>query len=143
MAANERSAFERLLPEQSVPDTEPDARMVTLEDTDAESVFDVLASDTSREVLVHLYDEPGTASDLADRVDTSQQNIHYHLTRLQEAGLINEIDTWYSSRGVEMTVYGPSNEPLVLFAGNSECEVACRDAVDEEGSKPAPAPVAR
>ncbi len=117
--------------------------MVTLEDTDAENVFEVLASETSREVLVTLYDEPGTASDLADRVDTSQQNIHYHLTRLQEAGLINEIDTWYSSRGVEMTVYGPTNEPLVLFAGDHECEVACRDAVDEEQSPTAPAPIAR
>ena len=29
------------------------------------------------------------------------------------------VDTWYSSRGNEMKVYAPTNEPLVLVAGDA------------------------
>lgn len=77
-----------------------------------------LASTTARQILIQLHEKPRTASDLADSVDTSLQNVLHHLSSLQEAGLITIVGTWYSSRGVEMDVYAPVAQSLILFAGS-------------------------
>ena len=92
-------------------------------------MLEALSSDTAREILSTLYDEPTTASELADAVDTSIQNARYHLEKLQDADLIEPVDTWYSSRGTEMTVYAPTNEPLVLAAGPPDRTSALKDAI--------------
>jgi len=55
-----------------------------------------------------LYEEPQTASDIAKSLDMSVQNAKYHLDKLEEAGLIEIIDIWYSDRGREMNVYAPT-----------------------------------
>lgn len=93
---------------------------------DADDVIDALTSETARTLVEHLYEEPATASDLATTVGTSIQNAQYHLERLQAAGVVEVIDTWYSERGTEMDVYGPKNDPLVVFAGESDSEVTGR-----------------
>jgi len=66
-----------------------------------------------------LYEEPQTASDIAKSLDMSVQNAKYHLDKLEEAGLIEIIDIWYSDRGREMNVYAPTSSSIILFAGNS------------------------
>jgi hypothetical protein len=43
--------------------------------------------------------------DIVDDVDTTLQNVHYHLNRLHEAGVIDVVDTAYSEKGREMNVY--------------------------------------
>lgn len=88
----------------------------TLQITDdaAGSVFDALAVDTRREILRHLYREPMAASQLASQVDTSVQNVSHHLRKLEEANLVTVVDTWYSSRGREMSVYAPASRELVV-----------------------------
>lgn len=72
-----------------------------------------LSSETAREILASL-GEPGTASDVADAVDRSVQNVSYHLDRLCEAGLVTPTGTWYSEKGREMTVYALATERLVV-----------------------------
>lgn len=96
-------------------DREP--RLVDMDDERADEVFEALGSGTTRRVLSALHEEPRTASDLADVTDTSVQNAQYHLEKLQEVDLVEPVDTWYSERGTEMTVYAPADEALVLFAG--------------------------
>lgn len=83
----------------------------------AEQTFQALSSQTSREVLELLYDNPSTPVELADELDTSPQNIHYHLRKLVATDLIESVDTVYSSRGTEMDVYAPTNEAFVLLSG--------------------------
>lgn len=79
--------MKRLLPSQSSTRPEPDegSRIVEIDDQAAGEVFEALSSDTTREVLTAIYDNPGTASEIADVVDTSLQNAKYHLTKLREA----------------------------------------------------------
>jgi DNA-binding transcriptional ArsR family regulator len=112
-----------LLP--SRPDTsaadEADPRVIGLDSEDADDLLSALSSDTAREVLATLHDDPDTPARVADRVDTSLQNAQYHLGNLEEAGLIEVIDTVYSEKGREMKVYAPADRPLVVFAG-SEAE---------------------
>lgn len=92
----------------SVEHTTQPRPALELTDDRTAAVFEALGSDTARSILVAIGEDPGTASDIADRVDTSLQNVQYHLDNLAEADLVAEVGTWYSSRGTEMSVYAPT-----------------------------------
>lgn len=84
-------------------------------------VLQVLSSETAQEILGTLRDEPATASDVAESVDRTVQNVSYHLKRLREADLITPIQTWYSEKGREMTVYALATERVVVqFSGTED-----------------------
>ncbi len=104
-------------------------RLVDIGDEEADAVFAALSAETARDILGRLYREPGTATDVAEAADTSLQNARYHLEKLQSAGLVEPVDTWYSSRGTEMTVYAPTSEPLVVAAGPDEQTSILRSAL--------------
>ncbi|MFB6180045.1 MAG: ArsR/SmtB family transcription factor [Halorientalis sp.] len=111
-----------LLP--SEPDTsaveETDPRVIDVNSDDADDVLSALTSDTARQVLSALHEQPAPPAELADRVDTSLQNAQYHLNKLEDAGAIEVIDQIYSEKGREMNVYAPADQPLVIFAGNED-----------------------
>jgi DNA-binding transcriptional ArsR family regulator len=89
-------------------------------DEDVSSVIDALSSETARDILNAVYEEPGTPSDLADRLDMSIQKVSYHLEKLEGEDLIAVAGTRYSEKGQEMNVYEPPEDPLVLFVGTQE-----------------------
>lgn len=95
----------------------------------SEVVFKALSSDTARSIFASLSEEPQTVSDLADRVDTSMQNVQYHIKRLVEADLVEPVDTWYSVKGREMNVYAVTAEELVLQSGSID-EVTPRQPLE-------------
>lgn len=104
------------------PEGEP--RVVGLEDDDATDLLGALSSDTARQILLRLEESPRPPSALAESLDTTVQNVHYHLDRLSEAGAVEVIDTVYSERGREMAVYAPAADPLVIVGGSeSEADV--------------------
>jgi DNA-binding transcriptional ArsR family regulator len=91
-----------------------DSRVLSIEAAGTTGVFDCLSSATAREMVALLHEEPRTASELAEFLDTSLQNFKYHLGKFQNAYLVEVVDTEYSARGVEMDVYAPTDEALVL-----------------------------
>jgi DNA-binding transcriptional ArsR family regulator len=97
-----------------------DPRVIGVDSDDADDLLDALQSETARDLLGVLYDEPATPSGLAEEVDTSIQNVRYHLDKLADADLVEVADTIYSEKGREMKVYAPAAKPLVVFAGNDE-----------------------
>ena len=111
-----------LLP--SAPDTsaveDADPRVIGVDSDDAADLLGALSSETARGLLAALHDDPANAAKLAEEVDTTIQNAQYHLGKLEEAGVIEVIDTVYSEKGREMKVYAPSDRPLVVVAGNDE-----------------------
>jgi DNA-binding transcriptional ArsR family regulator len=110
-----------LLPLRGESSADPDeARVVGLAGEAADETFEVLSSSTTREVLAALYEEPRTPSEVRDSVGTSLQNVHYHLDKLEEADLIEPAGVGYSEKGTEMTVFAPTSEAVVLFAGRRE-----------------------
>lgn len=120
----------RLLP--SLPDATPEdrePRVVGVDDEDADDLIAALGSETAREILTHLHDEPATKSELAAEVDTSLQNVQYHLSKLDGADLVDVVDTTYSEKGREMDVYAAADEPLVLFAGGEEESAGIKSAL--------------
>jgi DNA-binding transcriptional ArsR family regulator len=108
----------RLLPLQSSVERGDGSRVVGIREDAADDVFEALSSRTAREILSALYEEPDTASSVADEVGTSLQNATYHLEKLVDADLVEVADTWYSEQGREMKVYAPASDSLVLFASD-------------------------
>jgi len=86
-------------------ETSDDARVVRFGSEAFTDVLDAVGSDTARGILVSVSQQPLTASEIADRVDTSVQNASYHLDRLTDAGLVEVCDTVYSEKGCEMKLY--------------------------------------
>ena len=80
----------------------------------ADRVFKALSSETGRRILGTLYEEPQVASDIADTLDMSLQNVDYHLKKLRDAELVEVVDTWYSNTGNEMKVYAPTAQALMV-----------------------------
>ena len=118
-----------LLP--SSPDIAADGepRVVGLDSEEADDLMAALSSGTARRVLSELHEEPAPPGELADRVDTTLQNVQYHLEKLEDAGAIEVIGTAYSEKGREMSVYGPADSPLVIFAGEEERASGIRSAL--------------
>jgi DNA-binding transcriptional ArsR family regulator len=99
-------------------------------DDDIASVLDALGSETARDILNAVYDEPGTPSELADRLDMSIQKVSYHLEKLEGEELIAVAGTQYSEKGQEMTVYEPPEDPLVVFVGTPDRKRTLRSLVE-------------
>ena len=89
-------------------------------DEDVSAVIDALSTETARQILNAVYDDPGTPSELAERLEMSIQKVSYHLEKLQEEDLIAVAGTRYSEKGQEMKVFQPPEDPLVLFVGTKE-----------------------
>ena len=99
-------------------DDEGGPRLLWLDDEEVEPLIGSLSSDTARSLLTALHEEPRTASELAEAVDTSLQNVRHHLSNLQEAELVEVAETRYSVKGREMKVYAPVDDSLVVCVGN-------------------------
>lgn len=106
------SYIQQLQSSDPTPSGEP--RVVALDSAEVDDIFETLSSDTRRDILKALYDGPSTPSELATLTDTSLQNVHYHLEKLSAVDLIEAIDTRYSSKGKEMQIYAPTNDPLIF-----------------------------
>jgi len=118
-----------LLPSRdpAVPDGDP--RVIGVDSDDADDVLGALSSETARNLLAALHDSPAPPGELADRVDTSLQNVQYHLEKLETAGTVEVVDTAYSEKGREMDVYAPADQPLVICAGGETETSGVRSAL--------------
>lgn len=108
-------------------------RVVPIDSESATSVVNAISSETAREIIATLHENPEPPSRIADGVDTSIANVNYHLEKLQEADLITDVDTWYSEKGREMKVYAPTDDPLV-FAGDEDRTRSMRSILQQVGT---------
>jgi DNA-binding transcriptional ArsR family regulator len=107
-----------VLPHQPPVEHVPRERTdVVIDPDEPTDVLQVLSSETAQEILSTLREDPGTASDIAGSVGGSLQNVVYHLDRLCGTGLVTPVETWYSEKGKEMTVYALATERVVVRFG--------------------------
>jgi len=109
-----------------------DPRALYLDSEDTGELIASLSSETARSILVALHDRPATASELAESVDTTVQNVRHHLDNLREADLVRTAETRYSSKGREMDVYAPVDRPLVVVVGKGEDDPVANDETETE-----------
>lgn len=120
-----------LLPSQSDASgpASDDPKVVGLDSDAADDLISALSSRTARRVLSELHEDPASPSALADRVDTSLQNVQYHIENLSDADVIEVVDTVYSEKGREMKVYAPSDRALIVFAGRERETTGLKSAL--------------
>lgn len=99
-------------------DAEP--TVVDLGADHADELFDALSAGTARTLFQRLQESPAHASALAEHTDTTLQNVHYHLEKLEAVDAIEVVDTAYSAKGLEMDVYAPTASPLVFVADDDD-----------------------
>jgi|AntRauTorcE11898_2_1112593.scaffolds.fasta_scaffold04470_2 DNA-binding transcriptional ArsR family regulator len=109
-----------LLPSTPDADPDPEPRVLGVDSDEAGETLAALSSETARDMLGAFHEDPDTPSGIADRQDLSLQNAQYHIGNLEDAGLIEPIDTVYSEKGREMQVYGPADAPLIVYAGTED-----------------------
>jgi hypothetical protein len=119
----------RLLPSLSSTPDDASPRVIGLDSADADDLIGALSSGTARRILAVLHEEPASASEVAAQVDSSLQNVQYHLGRMEDAGLVELHETVYSEKGREMKVYTPSDRPLVVVAARESETTGLRDAL--------------
>lgn len=108
-------------PRQSTVEHTPRERSdLTISSGSRLEALNALSSETAQSILGALDGDPKTTSEIAETVDTSLQNVHHHLQRLEQTDLVEPVDTWYSVRGREMTVYALATEKLVVQFGAVE-----------------------
>lgn len=114
-----RDSIDGLLPAFGEVNYSFDGQTLELDLTteEGERTFDVLSSNTTREVMFSLYESPKTPTELAGEFETSLQNVHYHLGKLKTVALIEVADTGYSEKGNEIEVFAPSQEGVVFYFG--------------------------
>lgn len=111
----ESTARRGLLRRRTTIDHVPNGSIsVSINQDEVTDILMVVSSKTAQEILAVLTSEPQPASGVAERVGESIQNVTYHLNRLDDFGLITPVETRYSTKGREMTVYGISSEKLVI-----------------------------
>lgn len=107
-----------LLPSSAEREHDPEPRVIGVDSDEAGEALSALSSATTRELLGALHEEPDTPSSIANRLDHTLQNVQYHIGKLDDAGLVEVVDTVYSEKGREMKVYAPADGPLVVFTGD-------------------------
>ena len=113
------STIESLSPNLT-EDPDPDPAYLSVDD--AGPMLEALASETARSIVIALSEGPATSGEIADRVDSSIQNVSYHLSKLDAAGLVTVVGTRYSEKGYEMEVFGRAVTALVIDGTGSGSE---------------------
>lgn len=121
----------RLLPTgtDATVDRSDDPEVLCIDDEATRDVFTTLSSETAHAVFRMLNEEPATPATVAERLDLSIQNAHYHLGNLEDAGLIEVADTCYSEKGREMDVFVVAEDPTLVFLGTSDDRPSLQRAV--------------
>lgn len=115
--------FGNLAQNERPQNSDTTVRIIDVNDETAVSLFKTLADETTLEIYMELQQEPKTAPELRDLSGTTIQNVHYHLNKLEEADLIEPIDTWLSDTGKDINVYGTTHNPLIIsFSAKQESE---------------------
>lgn len=104
----------------SIDHTPKHRSVIDLADDPSPDVLRALGTETVHAILSVLSDRAATTTDLAECVDTSLQNIGYHLKKLCDGDIVTPIGTWYSSKGTEMTVYALTSERIEIRLASSE-----------------------
>lgn len=124
----------KILPFHPSPESDDiSPRVLDLTGEDADLVFDALSSTTARRILATLHNKPTPPSEIAETLDLSLQNVHYHLRNMRDADLIEEIETGYSEKGVEVSIYAPTANPVVISEGKSDEQVRLRKLLKQIG----------
>ncbi len=119
----------------SIDHTPASNAVIDISKDGASTVFDALGNETALAIICEL-DQPMTVSDIASNLDVTLQSVAYHIRKLHCAGLVEDVGTWYSKKGREMTVYAPISEQLEIKLKENYQSVKILPGSDERTCSP-------
>ena len=91
--------------------------LVDLNESKTKKLAETITSDTSRKILNYLAEkEQDTETKIAEQLLLPISTVHYHLQKLQEAGLILVEEFHYSPKGREVNHYKLANKYIIIAA---------------------------
>lgn len=88
--------------------------LVDLNEAKTKKLAETITSDTSRKILNHLADKEDSEASISSILNLPISTVHYHLQKLQEAGLVTVEEFHYSSRGREINHYKLANKYIII-----------------------------
>ncbi len=88
--------------------------LVDLNEAKTKKLAETITSDTSRKILNYLTEKEGAESVIAKELDLPLPTVHYHLQKLQEAGLVTVEEFHYSTKGREVNHYKLANKYIII-----------------------------
>ncbi|MFH0876068.1 MAG: helix-turn-helix domain-containing protein [archaeon] len=101
--------------------------LVSLKEDQAKKLAQVLSNDTSRQILDFLSKKAhATETEIAKELKVPLSTVHYNLSLLTAAKLVNNDEFTYSEKGKEIIHYSISNKYVIIAPPNSEVGMAER-----------------
>ena len=92
--------------------------LVDLNEAKTKKLAETITSDTSRKILNHLAEKAeDTETKIAELLQIPLSTVHYHLQKLQEAGLVKAEEFHYSPKGREVNHYKLANKYIIIAPG--------------------------
>jgi len=92
--------------------------LVSLEESKAKKLAEVISNDTARKILDQLSKNDCTESELSKDLKIPISTVHYNLKQLQEANLVTVEEFHYSQKGKEVNHYKLANKYIIIAPKN-------------------------
>lgn len=97
--------------------------LLSLKDTEAKRLGQVISSETARKILDALAEKKHTETELAQKLQIPLSTVHYNIKALVEAKLVTADEYHYSEKGREVTHYGLANKYVIIAPASAESGV--------------------
>lgn len=88
--------------------------LVSLEESKAKKLAQVISNDTSRKILDLLAKKDATETEISNQLNIPISTVHYNLKALMEANLILVEEYHYSEKGKEVNHYKLANKLIII-----------------------------
>ena len=92
--------------------------LVDLNEPKTKKLAETITSDTSRKILNYLVEKEDTEANISKTLEKPISTVHYHLQKLQEAGLVTAKEFHYSQKGREVNHYKLANKYIIIAPRN-------------------------
>ena len=89
-------------------------KILATDDKKIKSFGEIFSNDSSREILQLLFNEELSATQIAQKTGISLQLVKYHLTKLQDLGVVNISKVEKNSKSQDMKIYAATKFSIVV-----------------------------
>lgn len=97
-----------------MPKKEETFVLVSLEESKAKELAQVISNDTCRKILDHLAKGKATETEIANKLNIPLSTVHYNMNALLKAGLVEAEEFHYSEKGREVNHYSLAHKYVII-----------------------------
>ena len=93
--------------------------LLSMEDDKIKKISNVISNESCRKILDYLSTKEATESELSKNLGIPISTVHYNLSQLVEAGLVDSPEFHYSEKGKEVNHYKLANKYIIIAPKNT------------------------